>query len=403
MQELLPSSSVSAKGPSMVKLFGFNVSLNFGLACWTLISIACGLGQQVFMPLLLFTFGGSTGVYPVVFICSLLFNFIFWPITFFKAYKDSVKHKENGTKPKRSYFFRGFSSKIIWIGVLDGLNGILTVFASSSSRVPPVLQPIILQSYIIFTLVLSKIILGRSYKRQQIISVLVLFLGILVSLIPIFIQIASGEDLAFQSGAYWGVILFVSTAPAALMNIKEEEVFEENPNYDIALLIAWESLIQVLFVGFCFWADLIPHFGTSTSLRELVTNFENGMSCVFFENSLPGTHCQYCMLFIILFGLAYCGAYYFSAYLMKYASANYNSAVSSVVSPAGTIWWCIFTGVAKWIGAPPTNSTDILYCLLSFVFIIPASWYFKKFDMIEKEKKHEEHAHLRDSIVNSDD
>jgi drug/metabolite transporter (DMT)-like permease len=265
------------------------------------------------------------------------------------------------------------------------------------------LQPIILQSYIIFTLVLSKIILGRSYKRQQIISVLVLFLGILVSLIPIFIQIASGEDLAFQSGAYWGVILFVSTAPAALMNIKEEEVFEENPNYDIALLIAWESLIQVLFVGFCFWADLVPHFGTSTSLRELVTNFENGMSCVFFENSLPGTHCQYCMLFIILFGLAYCGAYYFSAYLMKYASANYNSAVSSVVSPAGTIWWCVFTGVAKWIGAPPTNTTDILYCLLSFVFIIPASWYFKKFDMIEKEKKHEEHAHLRDSIVNSDD
>jgi len=72
---------------------------------------------------------------------------------------------------------------------------------------------------------------------------------------------------------------------------------------------------------------------------------------------------------------------------MKYASANYNAAVSSVVSPGGTIWWCIFTGVGQWIGAPPTNATDIIYCVMSFVFIIPASWYFKKFDMIEKEKK----------------
>jgi hypothetical protein len=56
------------------------------------------------MPLLLFTFGGSTGVYPVVFICSLLFNFIFWPITFFKAYKDSVKHTKTALSPKEATF-----------------------------------------------------------------------------------------------------------------------------------------------------------------------------------------------------------------------------------------------------------------------------------------------------------
>ena len=179
----------------------------------------------------------------------------------------------------------------------------------------------------------------------------------------------------------------MASAPAALMNIKEEQVFEENPTYDVALLIAWESLFQFLFIAFGFWTDLIPGFGTSSSLKELYDNFTGGMSCLFFIDNPPGAHCQYSLLFLLMFSLAYCGTFYFSTFLMKYASANYNAAVSSVVSPGGTIWWCIFTGVGQWIGAPPTNATDIIYCVMSFVFIIPASWYFKKFDMIEKEKK----------------
>ena len=389
MEPLLTTSASEPENTS-VKLFGMKVPMNLALAFWTILSILTAISMQIFMPLLLFTFGGAAGVYPVVFICSILFNLIFWPVVIYRHFKDKIANEKLGIKPKRGFITRNFTRKLIWIGILDGSNGILSVFSSSPLRVPPVLQPIILQSYMIFTLVFSKIVLGKIYKRRQIISVIVLFLGILVSLIPVFIEIAHGEVVQFQSGVYWGLILFMASAPAALMNIKEEQVFEENPSYDVALLIAWESLFQFLFVGFCFWADLIPGFGTSSSLKELVHNFTGGMSCLFYLDNPEGAHCQYTMLFLVLFSLGYCLTFYFSAFLTKYASANYTSAVSSVVSPGGTIWWCIFTGVGDWIGAPPTNVTDIIYYLLSFVFIIPASWYFKKDDVIEKQKKMEE-------------
>jgi len=387
---LLPTStSEESEKITFVKLFGMKVPMNLALAFWTVLSILTAISMQIFMPLLLFTFGGAAGVYPVVFICSILFNLIFWPVCIYRHFKEKIENKKLGITTKRGFITRDFTSKLIWIGFFDASNGILSVFSSSPMRVPPVLQPIILQSYMIFTLVFSKMVLGRTYKRRQILSVLVLFLGIIVSLIPVFIELAQGEDVQFQSGAYWGVILFMASAPAAMMNIKEEQVFEENPKYDVALLIAWESLFQFLFVGFSFWTDLIPGFGTSSSFKELSTNFKGGMSCLFYLDNPDGAHCQYTMLFLVLFSLGYCLTFYFSAFLTKYASANYNSAVSSVVSPGGTIWWCIFTGVGKWIGAPPTNATDMIYALLSFVFIIPASWYFKKDDVIEKQKKME--------------
>lgn len=52
--------------------------------------------------------------------------------------------------------------------------------------------------------------------------------GILVSLIPIIQSIATGNSKTqLQSGFYWPIILLVATVPGVLMNILEEDVFED--------------------------------------------------------------------------------------------------------------------------------------------------------------------------------
>ena len=65
--------------------------------------------------------------------------------------------------------------------------------------------------------------------------------------------------------------LVVGTVPGVLMNILEEDVFEDEPTYNITLLIAFESLYQVLTVAAFFWTDIVPGFGTSSDLPAFLT------------------------------------------------------------------------------------------------------------------------------------
>ena len=246
------------------------------------------------------------------------------------------------------------------------MNGLLTVYASSPKRVPPVLEPIILQSSIFFTLIISKYYLKKNYKIQQILYALLVIVGIMISLMPLFIRLYNGEeDHEFQSGSYWGAILFFSTVPAVMMNVLQEQIFEEVRSFDIIYFLALESLFQVLFVAFCFWTDLIPGFGTSTSFSELYQNFADSLAYVFFNSKTSDSHCSFCMLFIGLFTLAYCGSYVYSSLLIKHASANFNAMVSSMVLPVSTSFWIIFPAINAWINGPSTKPTDLIWYLLT--------------------------------------
>lgn len=53
-------------------------------------SILGGASQQISLPLFISTFGGSTGVYFIVFICSLAFNFVFWPLVLYRYVKGKI-------------------------------------------------------------------------------------------------------------------------------------------------------------------------------------------------------------------------------------------------------------------------------------------------------------------------
>jgi len=95
-------------------------------------------------------------------------------------------------------------------------SGVLTVYASSNTRVPGSLQPILLQSIIPLTLVLSKFMLGKRYVVKQIIGAGFVILGILVSLFPVLYDLLSGKaDTQLQSG-WWWPLMYVCAALVAV-------------------------------------------------------------------------------------------------------------------------------------------------------------------------------------------
>jgi hypothetical protein len=354
--------------------------MNVAVILWTILAILSFVGQQVLMPMVLYTLGGSVGGYTVVFICSFTFNLIFWPMALYRQYKGMVsKETLKSIKPSSKVF-----KYIIISGLLNAINGILVVFASSSTRTPPALQPILLQSYILFTLILSKYWLGKNYKLVQYVAAIVVFVGIAVSLIPLFIQIAQGGQLEFQSGPIWALIMFFSTLPAVAMNIIEEKVFEQIRTFDIVYFMAISSLVQFLAVGLLFWTDLIPGFGTSSSFQVWASELTGGLACIANNYTGNGSNCSYCLIFFFMFTIAYCGTYVYQAALIKHASANFNAMVSSVVSPISTSFWILFPALNSWIGGPSTETIDLIFYLLSLAIVIPASFLFKKHEMEEK-------------------
>ena len=350
----------------------------FTIYC-AVLSVLASMGQQVFMPMLLTTFGGGTGNYTVVLTCSIIFNLVFWPIVLYRYLNGLISKKTTQfNKSWKSFMV------IMAVGCCDGANGILTVFASDGDRVPPPLQPILLQFSTIFTLVLSKYMLDRKYNLKHYLAVLGVFVGIVISMIPTFIQIGDGVSLEFQNGWAWGLILIVATIPGVLMNILEEQVFDDIRSYDIYLFLAYESLFQVLFVGAFFWSDIIPGFGTSTSISSWSENFANGFKCMFGNELNDHSYCDYTMLLIILFSLAYCGTYVYSAYLIKHASANFNAFIATIGSPLSTIFWILVPAATKWAQGPNVTGGDMLAYLVATVVIVPSSFYFRRYELEDK-------------------
>jgi len=376
-------SSMSIIKPKATVVCFKELPLSICLVLWTILSIASSLAQQISMPIAIWTFGNTAGAYAILLICSTFFNVIFWIWTYIRYTKNQIS--------KETFDNLKFGTKIFWmiiaVGVCDALNGILTVFSSSPKRVPPVLQPILLQSYIFFTLIISKFWLKKHYKLKQYLNAFLVIVGIVVSLIPLFIQIANGGDTEFQSGYLWGVMMFFSPLPAVMMSVLQEELYDKIRGFDIILFLALESLIQMLFIMFCFWIDLIPGFGTASSFSELVTNLTDNISCIFFSLHTPGTHCNYCAALILFFSLAYCGSYVYTAELIKYASANFCAMVSSTVAPLATSWWIIFPAMNAWIDGPPTDSRDLIWYVFSMLIIIPASFFFKRDEMEDKARR----------------
>jgi hypothetical protein len=133
--------------------------------------------------------------------------------------------------------------------------------------------------------------------------VLAVFVGVGISLIPTFEDLADGKQ-KFWSGtvAFFSRCLFfadsllgkdavayvplyiISLAPAVVFNVLQERTMAERelddmtdrspspmqPFLDQIVILFWSCLFSLMTVMSCFWIDLIPKWGHSKSLSMLV-------------------------------------------------------------------------------------------------------------------------------------
>ncbi|CAF1269347.1 unnamed protein product [Rotaria sordida] len=347
----------------------------------SILNIIFASGQSIGLALFLASFNRLTGVYFVLFFCSLSFTIVFSIMSLWFGYKQQITPFMRSSR---------WIKYMVLVGVFDAANGFLIVFSSHGTRVPPALTAILVQSIIPFTFILSKFLLPKKYHWRHILSVFVVLLGVTFSLIPTFKRIHDGTSKTeLKDGWYWPFIFILGCIPAALMNIVQEKLqvkytqqARENQEpitrFSVMYFQAVESTFQFGTIALCFALDLVPRFGTSNDIHTFWTSFSNGFRCFFNDKSLSGGRCNVAGGTGILFIVSYLGTYITGTFLTDHVSANWLSILSSISPLIATSFWFIFPSINKWAEVGKMDNWDIGFSLGALPIILIGMYFYRR-------------------------
>jgi drug/metabolite transporter (DMT)-like permease len=334
----------------------------------SVINIVAGVGQLIFLPLFISTFTSTncqdkieTGSFFVLFIMSTSFVIIFG--------LGSAYDFRQGTLTVE--MMKKYHRILVTIGFADALNGFLVVFASSLGRTDGALQSILTQLLIPAMFVLSKLLVGITITRRQVIPVIVVFVGVFVGIFPNFLDAGSSESFVYP------IMFALSVIPGAYIQVIQHEIFINDPHYSRNWLLLGESVFQVVTIVLFFWIDLIPKVGTSASLKEFEGNFSFGFQC-FFDPYSTGGRCYYCFPIGFAFCLSYCCTYYCQSKLIKLQSANYSSVVTAVCPAIAVVMWVSIQSMTEWGCGSEYSHLQIIMSCTSIPFIVYGAYSYKE-------------------------
>jgi len=351
----------------------WHLSFTFVAIFMSILDVFFASGQSIGLVLFLGSFQELTGLYFVVFFCSLSVATVLSLLALWFGYKKQIT---------RSMLSIRWIKYMLIVGVFDAANGFLIVFSSHGSRVPPALSSILIQSIIPFTFVFSKFILPKKYKFLHIFSVCLVLIGVTFSLIPTFKRMHDGTATTeLKQGWYWPFIFIIGCLPAALMNIYQEQLQikytlqarenqEKITRFSVMYFQAVESTFQFGTIALCFALDLVPNFGTSKNIDSFWTSFSNGFKCFFNDSHLTGGRCNFAGGTGLLFIISYLGTYVTSTFLTDHVSANWLSILSSISPLIATSFWFIFPAINAWAGVGAMDAWDIGFSLGALPIIL---------------------------------
>ena len=347
----------------------------------SILNILLASGQSIGLVLFLGSFDRLTGVYFVLFFCSLSFTIIFSIMAIWFGYKKQITPL---------MLSRRWILYMLLVGVFDAANGFLIVFSSHGSRTPPALGSILIQSIIPFTFIFSKLLLPKIYRLSHVLSVVIVLIGIVFSLVPTFKRIHDGtQSTELKDGWYWPFLYILGCVPAALMNIVQEQLQvkftqqarekgERITRFSVMYFQAVESTFQFGSIALCFGLDLIPDFGTSKNIDSIWTSFSNGFRCFFNDHSLASSRCSSASGTGALFILSYLGTYITGTFLTDHVSANWLSILSSISPLIATSFWFIFPSINAWAGVGAMDNWDIGFSLGALPIILVGMFLYRR-------------------------
>lgn len=274
--------------------------------------------------------------------------------------------------------------KFLIIGFFSAFYEILIIYSSPEIRVPVDIRGILLQTAIPISLLFSYLIKHEKLNKNQIIGAFIVFVGILTSLIPIFISLGYKTGIYNISNILWCLILVCGLFCDVMVNIYVDLTLKEFKEIDIGLLMLWSSIYQLIIVIMFFWIDFIPYFGLSGTFNNWKESFVYGFKCSF--SNIGAEPCKntfvllisYCMINILEF-IAVC-------LILKYTTANFYMILNSLISPISVTFWIIIPTLQERV----INILTIIMDYIAVVIILTGICIYVK-------KKHL--FHLSDLII----
>jgi hypothetical protein len=254
------------------------------------------------------------------------------------------------------------------VGFLNSLNGWLIVYASPASRTPPLIQAVLQNAGVLFSVPFSKLMLGdrKAYLSSKPMAAAALILAsVIVSLLPRFLSSGSGGgggggDDTVSGGASsiaWCLIYFLGLAPGAGYNVCQQlyfirsgmlspEVSGESIVRSTLRALFWSNVAQAVSYLLFFWVDLLPWFGTVSEISSFGTTTGFSLACSLGGPSLsqlidsskdcPSSTPIWAYAFVLSYAVSYVGA----ASLNR-ESATFNMLVLVVVTMTTAAFWLI--------------------------------------------------------------
>ncbi|KAK4531827.1 hypothetical protein CCYA_CCYA09G2684 [Cyanidiococcus yangmingshanensis] len=130
------------------------------------------------------------------------------------------------------------------IGTLEAATFVIGMF--SASRLPGALLPVLNQGILLFIAIASYVLLGRRYTSTQILGLIVVLIGVMLSIGPQTVGHAASD---LSSGGIWvnALLFFGSYAFVAIAVVLKERVFKRSGlQPDLFIVNTFSSIMQFL-------------------------------------------------------------------------------------------------------------------------------------------------------------
>ncbi len=333
-------------------------------------TVLFGASQGILIPILIDNFKNALGSPYFLLITSSFFFVIIFGVVFV-IYKIFEK--------KKSYTCYSIKQHILFVltGTFDAFTGIFLIYASDATRTPIVLQSILSGCTIFITITISKRLIKSKRKIKfiniyVIISLILLFISIIISIIPQFTN-----SVWKWTDFFWIFIFLIGMVCRGTYNTFQEKYIEITKNTigNQITVLFWTCFYQFFVIIFMVWLDIIPFFGYS-KITEFGSNFINFYTCY-----IP-IHCSPIILLLGLgFVVGYSGSYVCAIYLNA-ESANYSMLATSLVSPSVILFFELFPSLNSGIKYPLYFTIPaIILNILSLVI-----WNFWEIVIVKKSK-----------------
>ena len=309
----------------------------------------------------------AVGAYAVLLLCGLVFSGVFattalafalstgdWSVF---TVSDDAREARLFVSPFRRGGFRlSHAQALAASGICNALNGILIVYASPARRTPPLIQAVLQNCGVLFSVPFSKAVLGdkkRYAAAEPLRAAGIVVLAVVVAVLPTVLSVARGEDAAGLGGAgalAWIAVYVCGLAPNAMLNVLQQLYFlrtgllREGTSPHVvrrgtlrALMFA--NFMQPLTYAALCWVDVLPWFGTSTGLPDFLNVTARGLACSVGASAPDAADCPpatpaWAWAFIAAYILAY-----FGGAALNRESATFNMLCLVVVTTSTALVW----------------------------------------------------------------